>query len=275
MNAENRRKIKDDEILKIVKPIYLENKSRYGYRRIILSISDENLINLGVGRDRIRNVLRENFLLGIQGRNQKYHSYKGDNGLEKCNLLLTKEIDEENHKTKFVRHFETNKPNEKWTTDVSEFKISKGKVYLSPILDMYDSSIIAYDISLSPNLEQTMRMLEKAFKKYDNLEGLIFHSDQGWQYQHHNYINELQKRGIRQSFSRKGNCMDNSLMENFFGILKNEMFYGHENEFNSLQELIKAIEEYIDYYNRKRISTKRKGLSPFQYRQQSLSSLQC
>ena len=150
-----------------------------------------------------------------------------------------------------------------------------GKVYLSPILDMFDSSIIAYDISISPNLDQTMRMLKKAFKKHKHLEGLIFHSDQGWQYQHQAYINELKKRGIKQSFSRKGNCMDNSLMENFFGILKNEMFYGHEDEFNSLNDLIFAIEDYIKFYNEIRINVKRKGLSPFEYRQQSLSSLQC
>ena len=187
---------------------------------------------------------------------------------------MTKEIEEETNKTKYVRHFETTRPNEKWTTDVSEFKIPKGKVYLSPILDMYDSSIIAYDISTSPNLEQTMRMLQKAFKENNHLEDLIFHSDQGWQYQHQTYIGELKKRGIKQSFSRKGNCMDNSLMENFFGIMKNEMFYGHENEFESLDLLMKAIDEYISYYNKRRINVKRKGLSPLQYRQQSLSSLQ-
>ena len=131
-----------------------------------------------------------------------------------------------------------------------------GKVYLSPILDMFDSSIIAYDISTSPNLEQTMRMLKKGFKKYKHLEGLIFHSDQGWQYQHQAYINELKKRGIKQSFSRKGNCMDNSLMENFFGILKNEMFYGHEYDFKTLEQLEKAMHEYIAYYNNKRIISK-------------------
>lgn len=220
----------------------------------MLSIDSKILSKLNVGRDRIRKVLRDNGLLGIQGRNHKYHSYTGDNGMDKRNLLLTKEVDKENHKTTYTRHFETKGPNEKWTTDVSEFKLSTGKLYLSPILDMYDSSIISYDISTSPNLE-----------------GLIFHSDQGWQYQHQYYINTLKKKGILQSFSRKGNCMDNSLMENFFGILKNEMFYGHESEFKTLDELKKAIEEYIKYYNEKRINVKRKGLSPLAYRQQSLS----
>ena len=145
--------------------------------------------------------------------------------MDKRNLLLAKEVDEKNHKTTYKRHFETTGPNEKWTTDVSEFKLPTGKLYLSPILDMYDSSIISYDISTSPSLEQTKRMLNEAFKQYPNLEGLIFHSDQGWQYQHQYYINELKK----------------------------------------------AIQEYIKYYNEKRINVKRKGLSPLAYRQQSLS----
>ena len=266
---------KDAQILSKVKKIYNESKLTYGYRRIILGLTEKDLKELNVGRDRIIKVLRINNLFGKQGRNQHYHSYKGDNGLDKRNLLLTKEIDEVTHTTNYIRHFETTRPNEKWTTDVSEFKIPSGKIYLSPILDMFDSSIIAYEISKTPNLEQTMKMLDKAFKKYKNLEGLIFHSDQGWQYQHQTYINELRRRGIIQSFSRKGNCMDNSPMENFFGILKNEMFYGHENEFASLDELVIAIEDYIKFYNERRINVKRKGLSPFQYRQQSLSSLQC
>lgn len=274
LKALNRRIDKDKQILDIVKPIYDDNKSRYGYRRMMLAIKSEDLEKLNVGRDRIRKILRNNGLLGKQGSNNKYRSYKGDNGLDKMNLLLAKEFDEEKNKEVLVRHFETDKPNERWTTDVSEFKIRAGKLYLSPILDMFDSSIIAFDVSASPNFEQTKRMLNKAFSKYSNLENLIFHSDRGWQYQHNAYINELKKRGIKQSFSRKGNCMDNSPMENFFGILKNEMFYGHEDEFETLDDLKRAIEEYIDYYNNKRINVKRKGLSPLAYRQQSLSSLQ-
>ena len=272
LNAFNKKINKDNEILAIFRPIYLENKTRYGYRRMILSLKDEEFKNLGVGRDRIRKVLKENNLLAIQGRNHKYHSYKGDNGLSKENLLLSKEYDESKKKDVYIRRFNPSKPNEIWTTDVSEFKVGDKKLYLSPIMDLYDSSIISYDISYSPNLEQVHRMLNKAFNKYNNLEGLIFHSDQGWQYQHQSYIKALSSRGIKQSFSRKGNCMDNSLMENFFGILKNEMYYGHENEFKTVEELKEAIIDYIDnYYNTKRINIKRKGLSPLEYRHQSLS----
>ena len=274
LDASKRRKDKDEEILKIVRPIYEAAKSRYGYRRIILSIDNMTLQLLGVGRDRIIKVLRANGLKGIQGSNNKYHSYKGDNGEDKRNLLLTKEYNEENKKDEWTRHFETTGPNQKWTTDVSEFKLAEGKLYLSPILDMYDGSIISFDLSRNPNFEQTKRMLDQAFSKYDNLEGLIFHSDQGWQYQQQYYINMLKQKGIKQSFSRKGNCMDNSLMENFFGILKNEMFYGHEKDFKTLNDLELAIREYIKWYNEKRINLKRKGLSPIQYRQQSFIQLQ-
>lgn len=272
LKAAERRQKKDKEILDVLKPIYDENKSRYGYRRMILAVDRDILLSLGVGRDRIRKVLKENHLLGIQGRNHKYRSYKGDNGESKENLLLIKET--KDGKESLVRDFKTTGPNQKWTTDVTEFKLPYGKLYLSPILDMYDSSIISFDISISPNLEQVRRMLAHAFEKYEKLDGLIFHSDQGWQYQHKTYMEELKNRNIKQSFSRKGNCMDNSLMENFFGILKNEMFYGHEDEFASLEDLKKAIEEYINYYNTKRINEKRKGLSPLAYRQQSLSSLE-
>ena len=190
--------------------------------------------------------------------------------MDKRNLLLAKEVDEKNHKTTYKRHFETTGPNEKWTTDVSEFKLPTGKLYLSPILDMYDSSIISYDISTSPSLEQTKRMLNEAFKQYPNLEGLIFHSDQGWQYQHQYYINELKKKGILQSFSRKGNCMDNSLMENFFGILKQEIYYG--TTYYSFEELKDAIERYIKYYNEKRIKEKLGWMSPVEYRLNTLAA---
>ena len=271
IKALNKRQIKDNEILAIFRPIYIENKSRYGYRRMIISLKDEELKTLGVGRDRIRKVLSLNGLKGVQDRNHKYHSYKGDNGLNKTNLLLSKEYDEAKKKDVYIRHFNATKPNEIWTTDISEFKFKDKKLYLSPIMDLYDSSIISYDISYSPNLEQVHRMLDKAFDKYSSLDSLIFHSDQGWQYQHASYMNSLYSKGIKQSFSRKGNCMDNSPMENFFGILKNEMYYGHENEFKSIEDLKEAISDYIDnYYNTKRINVKRKGLSPFEYRHQSM-----
>ena len=200
----------------------------------------------------------------------KYKSYKGDmNGTVK-NLLLDKEVDEATEKVTYKRNFTTTVCNQKWTTDVSEFHISAGKLYLSPILDMHNGEIISYDISNSPNYRQIANMLDYAFSKYDNLEGLIMHSDQGWQYQMRHYHQTLKDKGVHQSMSRKGNCLDNSLMENFFGIMKNEMFYGHESEFKTLEELKKAMDDYIIYYNEKRIKLKLKGMSPAQYRIHSL-----
>ena len=258
-----------EEILRI----YNKSHCRYGVRRVTLAINKNKTADEKVNHKRIQRIMHELGIGGIQGKNGKYHSYKKDNGEPKENLLLEKVIDEQNHKTVFERHFETTAPNQKWTTDVSEFKHKDGKLYLSPILDMHDGFIIAYDLSEHPDFNQTKRMINKAFIQYDNLEGLIFHSDQEWQYQMKQYSMWLKAKGIKQSFSRKGNCMDNSPMENFFGILKNEMFYGHESEFKTLNDLKKAIEEYIQWYNEERINVKRKGLSPLEYRQQSLSQL--
>ena len=132
---------------------------------------------------------------------------------------------------------------------------------------MYNGEIISYNISLHPTFHQTMDMLDKAFEKIHDNTGLILHSDQGWQYQMKRYQARLKEKGIIQSMSRKGNCLDNSVMENFFGLLKTEMFYKHH--FDSAEHLIDEIEKYIDYYNNKRIKCKLKGLSPVQYRIQS------
>ncbi len=193
----------------------------------------------------------------LKRNKRKYSSYKGTVGKIADNLV--------------ERNFEANNPNEKWYTDITEFNLRGDKVYLSPILDGYNQEIISYNTSTSPNLKQIDDMLNKALDN-KNLEGLIFHSDQGWQYQHQSYQQRLKNKGIRQSMSRKGNSMDNGLMENFFGLLKTEMFYDQEDKYKNIDELIIAIDEYIDYYNNKRIKEKLKGLSPVQYRLQSLNN---
>ena len=131
---------------------------------------------------------------------------------------------------------------------------------------MNTNEIISYDLSTSPNLEQVSRMLDRAFEKFPSVEGLIFHSDQGWQYQHAYFRNTLKERGIIQYMSRKGNCYDNCIIETFFGRLKNEMYYGYEKDYSSFEEFSKAVEEYIDYYNNKRIQAKTKWMPPVKYR---------
>ena len=153
-------------------------------------------------------------------------------------------------------------------TDVKQINIGRDKLYLSPILDMFNGEIISYNISKSPNLEQIYDMLDKAFAKFDNLDGLIIHSDQGWQYQHYGYRQRLMEYHVLQSMSRKGNCLDNSMAEDFFGIMKSELFYAEK--FDSSKAFIKALDEYIDYYNNKRIKSRLKGKSPVQYRTLSI-----
>lgn len=189
-------------------------------------------------------------LKGKQRKNGKYHSYRGEVGKIANNLLK--------------RDFTASKPYEKLTTDVTEFKIGSDKVYLSPVMDLYNREIISYSISQSPNLWQIREMLDGLFRKLPENATPLFHSDQGWQYQHAEYQRLLNEHNITQSMSRKGNCMDNGAMENFFGRLKVEMYYGEK--FESVGEFIKELKEYIDYYNNDRISMKLNGMSPVQYR---------
>jgi len=192
--------------------------------------------------------------LKCQVRIKKYRSYKGEMGKVAPNLI--------------DRNFHADAPNQKWTTDITEFSLFGKKLYLSPILDMYNGEIISYNISERPHLGQVIDMLDKAFGKIPDNTNLIFHSDLGWQYQHKMYQRRLKDKGIRQSMSRKGNCLDNAIMENFFGLLKSELLYLRE--FESIEEFREELEKYIYYYNHQRIKGKLKGLSPVQYRIQSL-----
>ena len=186
-------------------------------------------------------------------RMKKYRSYRGQVGKIAPNII--------------DRDFAADKPNQKWTTDITEFSLFGKKLYLSPILDLFNGEIVSYDISTAPALPQVMNMLEKAFAKVKETKGIIFHSDQGWQYQHTYYQKTLKNHGIIQSMSRKGNCLDNSVMENFFGLLKSELLYLQE--FKSLEDFEKKLHEYIYYYNNKRIKLKLKGMSPVEYRTHS------
>ena len=182
-------------------------------------------------------------------RVKKYRSYKGETH------ILENEL---------KRDFKATNPNEKWVTDVTQFNLCGEKIYLSPILDLFNNEIISYNISKRADFIQTMDMLNKGLKKLPENAKLIFHSDQGWQYQMRVYQTMLKERGIKQSMSGKGNCYDNAVIENFFGILKSEMYYCKK--FETVEEFIIELEEYIDYYNNKRIKSKLKGLSPVQYR---------
>ena len=260
--------IKNSELMDAISAIYTANHKRYGYRRITLQLKNDGW---SVNHKAVKRLMSKLKLYGVTPR-AKYKSYKGDFNGTVDNKLLYKKVDTKKHRTEYIRDFSTSGVNEKWTTDVSEFHIAAGKLYLSPILDIHNREIVSYNISKSPSYIQVADMLNKAFNKFDDLSNLTFHSDQGWQYQMYQYHKALKERGITQSMSRKGNCLDNSPMENFFGKMKNEMFYGHEYEFKTLEQLQKAMEKYIDYYNNERIQVKLKGLTPCQARNQSLYS---
>ena len=243
---------KNKKLMVEIKEIFEQNKRRYGVRRV-----HQELLNRGwqVNHKRVQRLMHQMGLFGKRPK-EKYHSYKGEVGKLADNII--------------ARDFSTTAPLQKWTTDVSQFSFAWGKCYISPILDMNTNEIISYDLSLSPNLEQIQHMLNRAFEKFPSIRGLIFHSDQGWQYQHALFRRTLQEHGIIQSMSRKGNCYDNSIMETFFGRLKNEMYYGHEKEYTTFEEFAKAVEEYIDYYNNKRIQAKTKWMPPVKYREASM-----
>lgn len=183
-------------------------------------------------------------------RTKKYQSYRGEEGATAPNVLN--------------RSFRAAKPNQKWVTDITEFKVGGKKLYLSPILDLYNQEIISYELSEHPSLKSVTTMLEKAFTKKTLQESLILHSDQGWQYSMKQYQKILEAKGVVQSMSRKGNCLDNAVIENFFGTLKAELFY--LKKYQSIQELKREIKGYIQYYNHDRIKLNLNGMSPVQYR---------
>ena len=232
--------------------IYHENKGRYGYRRITMELHRRSMY---LNHKTVQRLMKE---LGLvcQVRMKKYRSYKGEVGNIAPNLLK--------------RDFHAEKPNQKWVTDVTEFSLFGEKLYLSPILDLYSSDLVSYTISDRPVLSMVTSTLDKAFAGLPDGTKLILHSDQGWQYQHRQYQAMLKEKGIRQSMSRKGNCLDNAVIENFFGLLKSELLYLQD--FQSIEHFKQELFEYLDYYNNRRIKVKLKGLPPALHRQQALSA---
>ncbi len=233
-----------------IEAIYHENKGRYGYRRIT---SELHRRGFGLNHKTVQRLMKEMGLV-CRVRMKKYHSYKGEIGKIAPNLL--------------ERNFEAAKPNRKWVTDVTEFSLFGQKLYLSPILDLYSRDIVSYTISDRPVLSMVTEMLKNAFEQLPDGTSLILHSDQGWQYPHKQYRRMLRKKNIRQSMSRKGNCLDNAVIENFFGLLKSELLYLQT--FESMEHFKTELIDYLDYYNNRRIKPKLKGLPPALHRLQAL-----
>lgn len=230
--------------------IFNAHRGRYGYRRVHLELRNQHQ---HLNHKTVQRLMGQ---LGLKStvRPKRYQSYKGSAGKVAPNLL--------------ERNFIAKAPNQKWVTDVTEFNIKGERVYLSPILDLYNQEIVSYEIADRPQISMVSTMLNKAFKHLKQTEKPILHSDQGWQYQMGLYQQALYKQGITQSMSRKGNCLDNAVMENWFGIMKTEFFY--QKKFEDAWSFKRELEEYIHYYNHDRIKQKLKGLSPVNYRTQSL-----
>lgn len=246
LNKADKDKDLKEDILRIFRD---ENYCRYGYRRITNELQKTKTIN----HKKVQRLMREMGLFCMV-RAKRYSSFKGDFSKAAPNLLN--------------RNFKAEKPNEKWVTDLTEFNLFGQKLYLSPIMDLYNSEIVSYAISSRPKLNMVLNMLDEAISKLpSNSSGLILHSDQGWHYRMRNYQQKLKANGIKQSMSRKGNCLDNASMENFFGVLKTELLY--ISEFDSMEHFISELHKYIHYYNNLRIKSKFK-MSPVQFKNMSV-----
>jgi transposase InsO family protein len=231
-----------------IRTLYECHKGRYGYRRITAALRQNQQ---PVNHKTVQRLMQAMGLKSLV-RPKKYRSFRGSMATVP-NVLQ--------------RNFQAGRPNQKWVTDVTEFNVLGQKLYLSPVMDLYNGEIVACEMQSRPHLPLVNNMLKKALSRLQDHEAPLLHSDQGWQYQHPAYRCRLAGRGLTQSMSRKGNCLDNAAMESFFGTLKSELFY--LNRFTSIGELRNEICRYIHYYNHDRIKTRLKGLSPVQYRTQS------
>lgn len=242
---------KHAELKACVRRIYDQHKGRYGYRRVTAALRQlgEYANHKTVQR------LMQAMDLKSRVRIKKYRAYRGPEGETAPNRL--------------ARKFRAERPNQKWVTDVTEFKVNGQKLFLSPVLDLCTREIVAFQTNRRPVFEMVSKMLKSAVARLAPDEAPMLHSDQGWQYRQVKYRHLLASRGLQQSMSRKGNCYDNAAMESFFGTLKSEFF--HLEQFKTIEELQVGLEEYIHYYNHERLSLKLKGLSPVQFRTQAMS----
>jgi len=236
---------KDNYVCSRITNIFAESKGTYGYRRITMALRNEGK---NINHKKVARLMK---LCGIkcEVRAKRYRSYRGVIGKVAPDILQ--------------RNFRTDMPNKKWATDLTEFSLFGEKLYLAPMLDLFNGEVISYNFSNSPNLQLVLDMVNSAVSNKNDIEGLILHSDQGWHYQHNIYQNLLKQSGIIQSMSRKGNCLDNAVVENFFGLLKSELLYLQK--FSSMEDFKNKLVAYMKFYNEKRIKLKL-GMSPAMYR---------
>lgn len=234
-----------------VRAVFVRAHGRYGHRRIHAELRRSGPI----AKKTVLAVMRRERLVCPVRRRRRYSSYGGEVGKVAANLL--------------DRDFTATGLNQKWVTDVTEFRVGERKLYLSPVMDLFDRQIIAHRIETAPTLELSHGSLRDAFLASPGATPMV-HSDQGVHYQHRSWRNILAGAGATQSMSRKGNCHDNAVIENFFGHLKSEMF--HHARFASVADLTEALEEYIAWWNTDRTQERLEGMSPVQYRAHALAS---
>ncbi|MBE6141788.1 MAG: IS3 family transposase [Erysipelotrichaceae bacterium] len=242
------RKHKDDDLAKLIKSIFDSHYKKYGYPRITIELNNRGI---HINEKKVARIMKEHHI-SAEPKKKKYCSYRGEVGSKAPNVIK--------------RHFDVGEPYRVFGTDVTQFRIGEDKLYLSPIIDFHTREIVSYDISIHPNMLQIKRMMHQLEDKYKAyLPGSIIHSDQGWQYQQKWYQDFLEEHQMIQSMSRKGNCLDNSPTENFFGRLKEEVFYGQEWRYENINQLREAIHKWIKYYNEERIIVALKN-SPMKYK---------
>ena len=229
---------------------FMESYESYGYRRMHVCLKKPDGSNYS--EKVIRRLMREEGLIVKFIKRKKYSSYQGEISPAVENLLQ--------------RDFHSEKPNEKWLTDITEFHIPDGKVYLSPIIDCFDGLPVAWTIGTSPNAELVNTMLDTAIATLKNSERPIVHSDRGGHYRWPGWIERMENSGLIRSMSKKGCSPDNSACEGFFGRLKNELFYNRSWATVTIQEFIEILDQYIHWYAEKRIKISLGGMSPIQYR---------
>lgn len=239
----------NEQLIEWIKELYEEQNGILGYRQMTITINRTYDVNYN--KKRIYRLMQILHLKSVC-RKKKYNYIKS-----------TPEVTAENV---LNREFYADAPNEKWLTDVTEFKYYVGtevkKLYLSAILDIYDRRIVAYKIGVSNNNQLVFDTFDEAIENNPTAHPL-FHSDRGFQYTNKTFHSKLMKAGMRQSMSRVGRCIDNGPMEGYWGILKSEMYY--LKKFTSQEELTQAIENYIDFYNTKRFQLKLKCMTPMEF----------
>ena len=243
------REDKYKELRTKVKELFIENKERYGYRRIHCLLRNNGII---VSEKVVRRIMKDEQLIVKTSKRRKYNSYKGEISPEIDNVIN--------------RKFSADLPNQKWLTDITEFHIPAGKVYLSPIVDCFDGMVVSWTIGTSPNAELVNSMLTKAVSTLHSYEHPLIHSDRGCHYRWPEWIRITTEAALTRSMSQKGCSPDNAACEGFFGRLKNEMFYNKNWNHISINSFIQELDSYLHWYNEERIKISLGGMSPLQYR---------